>query len=57
MHNLIEVRKWNRRWHHGAVKVAKWGCDSGARVANYDWRIGAEMDSTHCINCHHLLIA
>ena len=32
-------------------------CDSGARVANYDWRLKAEMDSTHCIICHHFLIA
>jgi hypothetical protein len=32
-------------------------CDSGARVANYDWRLKAEMDFTHCTICHHFLIA
>jgi hypothetical protein len=31
--------------------------DSGARVANYDWRLKAEMDFTHCTICHHFLIA
>jgi len=31
--------------------------DSGARVANYDWRLGAEMDFIHCIDYHHYLIA